>query len=397
MPLTREQTRSKYFQLYTNSKRLAWDPAAVDLSRDAADWEMIRRDYPTEEFAKQLHQLCAFFHAGEESVTSTLAPLLGAVARLELGVDIEMYLTSQIYEGMKADYWIYASPGVDASKPAPLMVWQDGQGMINRNAGMRLFTVTENLIAQKLMPPVVYVLIAPGFTPGDKPLRAIEYDTVTDRYTRFLMEEVLPQVEKLHKLRTDGYSRAIGGSSSGAICAFNTAWFKPESFARVHSTIGSYTSIQWHPEDKLEGGNVYPHKFHVDYRLPDFCDEFQPKTTEGERITETNVSIAGRIVSLRGQGKLFFYDIRGDGVKVQIMSDLKTYAAGDDAFYKIHRTIKRGDIVGINGFPGKSKTGELSIFPTQITLLSPCLHMLPFPKGDTGVGGITNQETRYRQ
>ncbi len=101
MPLTREQTRSKYFQLYTNSKRLAWDPAAVDFSRDAADWEMIRRDYPTEEFAKQLHQLCAFFHAGEESVTSTLAPLLGAVARLELGVDIEMYLTSQIYEEAK--------------------------------------------------------------------------------------------------------------------------------------------------------------------------------------------------------------------------------------------------------------------------------------------------------
>jgi ribonucleoside-diphosphate reductase beta chain len=101
MPLTREQTRSKYFQLYTNSKRLAWDPAAVDLSRDAADWETIRRDCASEEFAKQLHQLCAFFHAGEESVTSTLAPLLGAVARLELGVDIEMYLTSQIYEEAK--------------------------------------------------------------------------------------------------------------------------------------------------------------------------------------------------------------------------------------------------------------------------------------------------------
>lgn len=101
MPLTREQTHSKYFQLYSNSKRLAWDPAAVDLSRDAADWEKIRRDHAPEEFAKQLHQLCSFFHAGEESVTSTLAPLLGAVARLELGVDIEMFLTSQIYEEAK--------------------------------------------------------------------------------------------------------------------------------------------------------------------------------------------------------------------------------------------------------------------------------------------------------
>jgi ribonucleoside-diphosphate reductase beta chain len=98
MPLTREQTGSKYFQLYSNSKKLAWDPATIDLSRDAADWAMIRREYATEEFATQLHQLCAFFHAGEESVTSTLAPLLGAAARLKLGVDIECYLTSQIYE-----------------------------------------------------------------------------------------------------------------------------------------------------------------------------------------------------------------------------------------------------------------------------------------------------------
>lgn len=101
MPLTAAQSRSKYFQLYTNSKRLAWDPAAVDLTRDAADWTVIRRDFATEEYARQLHQLCAFFLAGEESVTSTLAPLLGAVSRLQLGVDIECYLTSQIYEEAK--------------------------------------------------------------------------------------------------------------------------------------------------------------------------------------------------------------------------------------------------------------------------------------------------------
>ena len=101
MPLTAAQSRSKYFQLYTNSKRLAWDPAAVDLTRDAADWVMIRQNYASEEYARQLHQLCAFFLAGEESVTSTLAPLLGAVSRLRLGVDIECYLTSQIYEEAK--------------------------------------------------------------------------------------------------------------------------------------------------------------------------------------------------------------------------------------------------------------------------------------------------------
>jgi len=103
-------------------------------------------------------------------------------------------------------------------------------------------------------------------------------------------------------------------------------------------------------------------------------------------------------VSIRGQGKLFFYDLRGDGEKVQIMSDLKTYLAGGgtaEAFSQIHRIIKRGDIVGVKGYPGKSKTGELSIFPIELQLLSPCLHMLPFAKGEEG--GLSNPETRYRQ
>jgi len=147
---------------------------------------------------------------------------------------------------------------------------------------------------------------------------------------------------------------------------------------------------------EAEGGTPYPHKFHVDYRLPDYTAEFMPKTTDGDKL-DTIVSIAGRIVSVRGQGKLFFYDINGDGAKVQIMSDLKTYQAGEEAFYKIHRTLRPGDIIGVKGYPGKSKKGELSIFPTEMTLLSPCLHMLPFAKGDSCQGGITNMETRYRQ
>jgi enterochelin esterase family protein len=168
-------------------------------------------------------------------------------------------ITSKIYDGMKADYWVYAAPGVDPNVPAPLMVWQDGQGFIDRiNSKLRLFTVTENLVAQKLIPPMVHVMIAPGLSTDNKPMRSIEYDTVSDRYNRFLLEEVLPEVEKTYKLRQDGYSRAIGGESSGAICSFNSAWFAPEKFARVHSTIGSYTSIQWHPEDHQDGGNLYP-------------------------------------------------------------------------------------------------------------------------------------------
>jgi len=168
-------------------------------------------------------------------------------------------IVSKIYDGMKSDYWYYAAPGVEPNVPAPLMVWEDGQGLIGGDLSrLRLFTVTENLVAQKLIPPMVHVLIAPGFSPEGKAMRSIEYDTVSDRYDRFLLEEVLPEVEKVYKLRPDGYSRAIAGESSGGICSLNAAWFMPEKFSRVHSAIGSYTSIQWHPEEKLDGGNLYP-------------------------------------------------------------------------------------------------------------------------------------------
>lgn len=113
---------------------------------------------------------------------------------------------------------------------------------------------------------------------------------------------------------------------------------------------------------------------------------------DGEHLSGEVVSVAGRIHSKRGQGKLMFYDVHGEGVKIQIMSDISSYEGGEDAFREIHNTIKRGDIVGVKGFPGKSKKGELSIFPQTMTLLSPCLHMLP--KGHTG---LKNQEVRYRQ
>jgi enterochelin esterase-like enzyme len=165
-------------------------------------------------------------------------------------------ITSKLYDGSTADYWIYASPGVDPSVPAPLMVWQDGQTLVNREtSSLRLFTVTENLVAQKLIPPMVHVMISPGSGQG---MRSIQYDMVTDKFGRYLMEEVLPEVEKLYKLRPDGYSRAIAGESSGAICALNVAWFFTDRFSRVHSTIGSYTAIKWLPDQKQDGGNVYP-------------------------------------------------------------------------------------------------------------------------------------------
>lgn len=174
--------------------------------------------------------------------------------------------TSRIYPGMVARYWVYVSAGYDPSRGAALMVWQDGQDLIDRDrSAMRLLTVTDNLVHQKLIPPMIHVMIAPGVGPDQRSLRSIQYDTVSDRFGRYLLEEILPEVEQTYKLRPDGYSRGISGQSSGGICSLNVAWHFPGRFSRVLSNIGSYTALQWrygqaNPADNLEGGNVYPFK-----------------------------------------------------------------------------------------------------------------------------------------
>lgn len=166
--------------------------------------------------------------------------------------------TSKIYPGMKSDYWIYVPAAYDPKQPAALMVWQDGQGHIDRNGGAHTLNVIDNLIHQKRIPVMIQVFISPGKI-GDKPMRSIEYDTMNDAYARFLRDELLPEVYARYNIRRDGYSRAIAGNSSGGICSFNVAWWQPEQFNGVLSRIGSFTSIQWRPGE-LDGGNVFPFK-----------------------------------------------------------------------------------------------------------------------------------------
>jgi len=163
---------------------------------------------------------------------------------------------SKIYEGLQTDYWVFTPAQYNAATAAPVMVWQDGQGYANRKANNRTLITLENLMHQGRIPVAIHVLIAPGKI-GERAMRSVLYDTVTDKYARFVLEEILADVSKTHNLRKDGYSRAIAGESSGAVCAFTAAWFKPEEFSRVYSRIGTYTSIQWKPGE-LDGGNIYP-------------------------------------------------------------------------------------------------------------------------------------------
>ena len=168
----------------------------------------------------------------------------------------KMVHESKIYPGMKSDWWIYAPAQYDPAKPAAVMVWQDGEVLVNRELPSRAQIVFENLTHEGKIPVIIHVLVSPGLI-GEKRMRSFEYDTVDDTYSRFLRDEILPEVATKYKIRSDGYSRAIAGDSSGGICAFNAAWQMPDEFTRVLSRIGSFTSIQWQP-GQLDGGNMFP-------------------------------------------------------------------------------------------------------------------------------------------
>ncbi|OBZ86786.1 Lysine--tRNA ligase, cytoplasmic [Choanephora cucurbitarum] len=134
----------------------------------------------------------------------------------------------------------------------------------------------------------------------------------------------------------------------------------------------------------------YPHKFQVELSLPEFIEKFN-KLEAGDRLDDQEITVAGRIHNKRASGaKLRFYDLHGEGTKIQIMASLQDNE-GDD-YAQIHDLLRRGDIVGVKGVPGKTKRGELSIFPKKVTLLSPCLRMLP--KANYG---FKDMELRYRQ
>ena len=166
--------------------------------------------------------------------------------------------TSRIYPGMQSSYWVYTAAGYATGTPAALMVWQDGEVNVDRAAASHTLNVIDNLTQKKQIPVMVHVFISPGSING-KAMRSIEYDTVDDTYPRFLRDEILAEIAAKYSLRKDAYSRAIIGESSGAICAFNAAWQQPDQFSRVISRIGSFTSIQWKP-NQLDGGQSYPNK-----------------------------------------------------------------------------------------------------------------------------------------
>ena len=170
-------------------------------------------------------------------------------------------LASNVYPGTTRNYWVYVPAQYDASKPACLMIFQDGHAFVGLKGDYRIPYVFDNLIYRREMPVTIGVFINPGHTDkqqeasdrqwGDGTTnRRVEYNALDDRYAKLVIDELLPELRKSYNLSPNPEDHAIAGASSGAICAFTVAWQRPDQFRKVISTIGSFTNIM--------GGHVYP-------------------------------------------------------------------------------------------------------------------------------------------
>lgn len=177
---------------------------------------------------------------------------------------------SQVFAGTVRDWSVFVPAQYRAESPASLMVFQDGHDYVSLKGNWRVPTVFDNLIHRGEMPATIAVFINPGHdaNQGDAyrevkwkaSNRSLEYDSLGDRYARFLVEEIIPELKKRWSISDDPEQRAICGASSGGICSFTVAWERPDQFRKVLSTIGSFVN--------LRGGDIYPSLIRKTERQP---------------------------------------------------------------------------------------------------------------------------------
>ena len=127
----------------------------------------------------------------------------------------------KIYPGTPHDYAIYVPAQYDANKPTPVMIYLDGSGSLGD--GVRVPVVFDNLIAKGELPPLIGIFIDPGVLPVANEAtqmnrfnRINEYDSLDERFSRFLVEELIPEVAKKYNLSKDPNDRAIVRTSAPA-------------------------------------------------------------------------------------------------------------------------------------------------------------------------------------
>ena len=137
------------------------------------------------------------------------------------------------------------------------------------------------------------------------------------------------------------------------------------------------------------GQSAYPNSFRATHSIADLrsaCDNATTEQLEAERI---NVSIAGRIMAIRAQGKAGFAQLQQNGARLQIY--VRKDAVGDQAF-ELYKLLDLGDHIGVSGYLFRTRTGELTVHVETITFLAKAMLALP-----EKYHGLADVELRYRQ
>lgn len=154
----------------------------------------------------------------------------------------------RFYPGTPHNYAIYVPAQYDSSKPTPFMIFLDGSQAIGN--GMRVPIVFDNLIARHEIPPMIGIFVDPGILPAlsdndqNRYNRIFEYDSLSPRFSKFLLQELIPAVAARYDLSTNPDDRALSGVSTGAVGALMAAWNRPDQFHRVLSFIGTYVDMK---------------------------------------------------------------------------------------------------------------------------------------------------------
>lgn len=162
---------------------------------------------------------------------------------------------SKIYPGTSRKFWVHVPARYDPTRPAALMVFQDGWWYLDPEGAVRGGVVLDNLIHRGEIPVTIGVFVDPGVfadvaDADDRKNRNIEYDAFDDRYVTFLLTEIIPQVTRRYSISEDPDRWGICGGSSGGNCAFTAAWLRPNVFRRVIGFLSSFV--------QMPGGNPYP-------------------------------------------------------------------------------------------------------------------------------------------
>lgn len=173
------------------------------------------------------------------------------------------------------------------------------------------------------------------------------------------------------------------------LCFFlfkNSTIFDPEMSKERELTDEEFFLQRKHQIESFNNSiNFYPSKYEVKNRFFELKE--QSSGFEAGQTGEKLVQSAGRVVTIRGHGKLFFFTVESEDVKIQLILN-----KGQSDIYQAAEFLRRGDIVGFNGFCGKSKSGEPSIFLEELKVLAPCLRVIPSSKS-----GLKDSETIYRK